>query len=325
MNPPRDQSLPVGQQQQQQQQDGNVNNNKKKKKSKRRPEQKYLKVIMYLPIAFLCLVLMSIFVTFRIASNLARDLDFMDRLHPSEINAMKGTDNSTNGQQQARRRNSLPEGLLQIAWLMSFPNSGTSYTSRLVRDATKTYSASNYADETPSGTRRGIKRVIFEDQPSGPFWIQPEVDNTPGFTKPTRWVLTKTHCGIRCTLCPPQEYAETTYSFRRRCFVTRWVNLDTTTGRRSRQYALYPPDRVTKAVHLFRSPFDNVVSRFHLEREQRPDRTAKNYPANREGFRQYCASVDALHKLDEIQYAHFQTNKILQNLWRVPCHAEFMR
>jgi hypothetical protein len=29
-----------------------------------------------------------------------------------------------------------PSGL-KIAWLMSFPNSGTSFTSRLVRDATK--------------------------------------------------------------------------------------------------------------------------------------------------------------------------------------------
>jgi hypothetical protein len=319
MNRPRDQSL---------EHDGN--GIQKKKKSKRRPpEPKCLKVIMYLPIAFLCLILMSIFVTFRIASSLSRDLDFMDQLHSSEIAVMKANNQSVaadpaDGQsrQQVRRQNSPPEGL-QIAWLMSFPNSGTSYTSRLVRDATKTFSGSNYADETTSGTERGVKRVIFDDQPSGPFWIQPEED-TPGFTKPTKWVLTKTHCGIRCNVCPPQEYAETTYSYRRRCFVTRWVNVDSSTGRRSRQYALYSPNRVTKAIHLFRNPFDNVVSRFHLERE-RADRTAKNFSANREGFRQYCASIDALHKPDEIKYAHFQTNKILQNLWRVPCHAEFMR
>lgn len=77
----------------------------------------------------------------------------------------------------------------KIAWLMSFPNSGTSFTSRLVRDATKTVSASNYADETPTG-KKGIKEAVFPDQyPEGPFWIKPEA--SPEFVEPDKIVLTK--------------------------------------------------------------------------------------------------------------------------------------
>jgi hypothetical protein len=80
-----------------------------------------------------------------------------------------------------------PEGR-KLVWLMSFPNSGTSFTSRLVRDATKTHSASNYADETPSG-EAGLRLPVFDDQPTGPFWIKPEA--SPEFTEPQEYVITK--------------------------------------------------------------------------------------------------------------------------------------
>jgi len=80
-----------------------------------------------------------------------------------------------------------PPGL-KMAWLMSFPNSGTSFTSRLVRDATKTDSASNYADETLSG-QNGVRLPVFDDQPEGPFWIKPE--DSPEFTEPSQYILTK--------------------------------------------------------------------------------------------------------------------------------------
>lgn len=88
---------------------------------------------------------------------------------------------------KAQHHKTEPEGL-KMVWLMSFPNSGTSFTSRLVRDATKTDSASNYADETPSG-ENGLRLPVYEDQPHGPFWIKPEA--SPEFTEPTEYVITK--------------------------------------------------------------------------------------------------------------------------------------
>lgn len=58
---------------------------------------------------------------------------------------------------------------LEIAWLMSFPNSGTSYTTRLIRRASLTSSASNYGKENLSGD----SVPVFADQPTGPYWVDP--------------------------------------------------------------------------------------------------------------------------------------------------------
>jgi len=204
----------------------------------------------------------------------------------------------------------------QIAWLMSFPNSGTSYTSRLVRDASQTVTASNYADETPRGAQ-GWREAVFTEQPSGPFWVKPEA--SPEYTEPTAFVLTKTHCGIRCNPCSPEEQAETTYSFRRRCLVTKWAQPGSD-GNNNNRYSTYPADRVTKAVHLLRNPFDNVVSRFHLENQKN-----KKYSSDKHGFLKYCLTIDYLYTESETKYMHFGNNKILSDLWQVPCHADFLR
>jgi hypothetical protein len=92
-----------------------------------------------------------------------------------------------NGNKDQSRLASHPD-TLKIAWLMSFPNSSTLFTSRLIHDATATNSASNYADETPAGFR-GLYEPAFGDQQDGPYWILPGQGEE--FTKPTRYVLTK--------------------------------------------------------------------------------------------------------------------------------------
>lgn len=72
---------------------------------------------------------------------------------------------------------------------MSFPNSGTSFTSQLIREATLTDSASNYADETPAG-QSGLTFPVYDEQPEGPFWIKPE-STTLRYAEPTKYILTK--------------------------------------------------------------------------------------------------------------------------------------
>ena len=236
----------------------------------------------------------------------------------------KNAANSNNGTNPSHHNNinNNNQSQLQIVWLMSFPNSGTSYTSRLVRDVTQTFTASNYADETPEGLL-GERRPVYTNDTYGPFWTVP-MANLHEYQYPTRYVLTKTHCGIRCSLCSPNEYAETTYSFRRRCLVTKWVDVEPTTGHATNVYSTYPITHVEKAVHVVRNPFDNVVSRFHLEHTH-PNRTAREYTPNRHGFLRYCLSIDYKYIQQEIKYLHFQENKLLQDLWLVPCHADFMR
>lgn len=101
--------------------------------------------------------------------------------------------NSENGLEVKYHIKEEQEGL-KLAWLMSFPNSGTSFTSQLVRDATKTDSASNYADETPSG-EAGYREPVYDDMPDGPFWIKPEA--SPEFSEPTEYVITKVSKAIQ--------------------------------------------------------------------------------------------------------------------------------
>jgi cytoskeletal protein RodZ len=90
---------------------------------------------------------------------------------------------------------------LQIAWLMSFPNSGTSYTQKMIRHVTLTRTASNYGNEAKGS--KGASITVFADQPTGPFWQDTHIH--PEYTLPTDYALTKTHCGGRCENCPPTK------------------------------------------------------------------------------------------------------------------------
>jgi hypothetical protein len=81
-----------------------------------------------------------------------------------------------------------PTGV-KLVWLMSFPNSGTSFTSRVIRDLTKTDSASNYADGTPTG-KAGVQLPVFDSMPDGPFWIN-KPDHGLHYSEPREYVLTK--------------------------------------------------------------------------------------------------------------------------------------
>jgi hypothetical protein len=87
----------------------------------------------------------------------------------------------------------------KLVWLMSFPNSGTSFTSQLIREATWTDSASNYADETPAG-QGGFAFPVYDDQPEGPFWIKPESTDRI-YTEPNKYILTKVGGQLSFAVC----------------------------------------------------------------------------------------------------------------------------
>lgn len=123
-------------------------------------------------------------------------------------------------------------------------------------------------------------------------------------------------------MCPPEKYAESSYSFRRKCLQTKWINIKED-GSKERVFSNYKFNKVTKAIHLVRDPFDNIVSRYHLEREL-PGRTAADFPKTREGFRSYCKAIDNLHKMNE-RRALFLDDDLLEIMSVVPCHADFFR
>jgi hypothetical protein len=93
-------------------------------------------------------------------------------------------------------------------------------------------------------------------------------------------------------------------------------------GRQVYEAVEYEDRRVTKAVHLIRNPFDNVVSRFHLERHD--GKSATEYASSREGFRRYCQRMNDDLALPETR-APFLDRDVMDVLANVPCRSDFIR
>ena len=164
-----------------------------------------------------------------------------------------------------------PNESIKIAWLMTFPNSGTSYTTRVVRHLTNTTTATNY-DEIPI-----LEPVSSLPKYShGPFILRPELPITK-----QGYILTKTHCTESRLGYALINGAE---QFIKGC----------TRGAKGNdgKYQYYDAAIVKRAVHLFRDPFDNIVARFHLQSKEHNKTQNKEwiqkYPYTKEGFRRWC-------------------------------------
>ena len=83
----------------------------------------------------------------------------------------------------------------------------------------------------------------------------------------------------------------------------------------------YPFDRVQKAVHLIRDPYDNIVSRFHHE-VRNGDTKRQEFGA--EAFRAYCQQdKNSVHKRSAVEtfLSKYQTSKFQD----IPCLDEFVK
>jgi hypothetical protein len=209
-----------------------------------------------------------------------------------------------------------------VAWLMSFPNSGTSYTGALVRSSSSTATATNYGSDNTVNQR---SKTLFDWSPVGPFMTDP-VNGKLDLPKNGTYVLTKTHCGGYCFGCPPKHFVQTQAQFRDDCLTSDF--LDVFGGK---QKAMYDASIVDKAVHLVRDPFDNVVSRFHLKRNQKQSNATwlAVYPNSIEGFRIFCAYVNTrLHAAEEkvpVVGEKSNVNVLVKYREKIPCYSDFVR
>ena len=195
----------------------------------------------------------------------------------------------------------------RVAWLMSWPNSGTSYTLRLVRDITNLSTATNYGHEH---LVNDSSILVHQDWVNGPFRANASQE------LPKHVILTKTHCGSRCVHCGPDGYLETPRTFQRSCQSGR-RHFNATWSKE----AIYQSNIVSQAVHLIRNPMDNVVARFHLSRRHAGDKAFDN---NATGFQAWCSKMDTSYELYE-SHTPWLDPPLLQ-LWKgVPCHAEFFK
>lgn len=209
----------------------------------------------------------------------------------------------------------------KVAWLMSFPNSGTSFTLHMTREASNTTTATNYAGEGDIKDLPSEQVIEGRIGEQGPFLelIRNRYTNIP------QYILTKTHCAGFCSKCGPYKLLfETPRSFMRGC-------LSGTKAVRKRNgielvETMYNPLLVTKAIHIFRHPLDNIVARFHLEfnEEQAASNTkyVERYPKNAAGFQAWCARSDKTRDLMETRYL----DETLQDkLQEVPCFNELFK
>jgi hypothetical protein len=104
----------------------------------------------------------------------------------------------------------------KISWLMSFPNSGTSFTMTTVARMSNRSIATNYADEVTAADQSDSLSIYIR-RPEGPFWPGMSGKMSSPRALPDSFVLTKTHCGSRCVKCGPKEYIETPERFLQRC------------------------------------------------------------------------------------------------------------
>ena len=213
-----------------------------------------------------------------------------------------------------------------VAWLLSFPNSGTSFTGALVRSSSSTVTATNYGS---ANTFKQQSKALFQWSPVGPFITDPksEINGKLEIPKNGTYVLTKTHCSGFCFGCHPKQYVQTQAHFRDGCRTGDFVD---EFGRK--QKAEYDISIVNKAVHLVRDPFDNIVSRYHLKRNQKADNVtwSEEHPNSIFGFRKFCTYVNSkLNRAEEknpvIGKNSSATNVLVSYRARIPCYSDFVR
>ena len=209
----------------------------------------------------------------------------------------------------------------KVAWLMSFPNSGTSYTGTLVRRATLTVTASNYGYSNLDN--HGNSTPLFEWSPIGPFITDPKIERNK-MPRGESYILTKTHCGGTCFGCPPKHYLQTQEEFEADCLQSDYKEDS------KKKKAIYDPSIVSKAVHLIRNPFDNVVSRFHLKRNQMKGRADEDwlssYPNTKTGFQEFCSYVNNKFQSQEKDVIIGNSGRnLFVEYQNVPCVSDFIR
>lgn len=130
----------------------------------------------------------------------------------------------------------------EVAWLMTYPNSGTTYTLKLIQQYTNTTTATNYGNEH-SVHNKSIP--VHPELANGPFL------RFTDWKLPSRYILTKTHCGGTALSSDPLVYLETMRSFEVAC--RSGNRIDDDENKVDTTYSMDVPKRV---VHLIRSPFD---------------------------------------------------------------------
>ena len=91
----------------------------------------------------------------------------------------------------------------------------------------------------------------------------------------------------------------------------------------------YEADLVKKAIHLYRNPFHNIVSRFHLERKHWVESNKKyevnRYPNNSTGFQKWCKDLNKQYGPKPGSNSTILEPDVVKLMQKVPCHGEMYK
>jgi hypothetical protein len=229
-----------------------------------------------------------------------------------------------------------------LAWLMSFPNSGTSYTMSNTESISGRSTATNYATEIPEDRGDPVPLRRHNDEEgidSGPW------QRNTDLPLPSKRVLCKTHCTgyddgvsvVDSVLSFDEFFNGCRESLQKR-------DKTNPSAKRNKLRAHYPAaGLLDSAIHLIRDPFDNIISRMHLGfrnqyRTNYADMTAEELEAfmkSKDGVNAWCKTVDA--NFWKTQKGHVTGDMKISNetlsllpydatpYLHVPCHGEFFR
>jgi hypothetical protein len=211
----------------------------------------------------------------------------------------------------------------RLVWLMSFPNSGTSYTLHMVKQASNRTPASNYGAEFTTESQYESLSIYGEESEEGPF--RPLPGGTMGFPPelPQAMILTKTHCDTYDAIHRPASYIPTAEKFLRGCRRTFQLQRHDGTERSTILESWYSLSRIAKAIHLIRNPFDNVVSRYHNELvvakwTRDYEQSQKDFPNDSKGFHKWCDLLGNGFAEEDKEYFR-------QDVLNVTCYTEFYK
>jgi len=220
---------------------------------------------------------------------------------------------------------------LKLAMLISFPNSGTSFTLSTVRRASRQHVAgtaclANYEQFSPvyrSRRKRGPHFIPVDDDDYDQDQIQ----------RPQKYILTKTHCtGYDNSPMPsPTNYLVPQERFTKACHKVcspdeLQVNEKETTHEEGTWRLFYFNETLVGSfVHLFRDPFDNIVSRWHCHMagaEVKHPHEVNKWERTVDGFQTFCRERDEYHRWKE---APFLPRELVEAAEGVPCRTDFLR
>lgn len=263
------------------------------------------------------------------------------RVHDDQIGSVVFSGKTKHDNNKTEEAYQPPEP--SVTWLMSFPNSGTSYTMANTQSISGSSTATNYALEIPQeyGDPVPIRLTELHSDhvQKGPWKLN------PGLSLPPKRVLCKTHCTGYDDKESVGESVRTFETFLDGCRETHQKKDKTkSSSKRNKRHALYEVEGlVDSAIHLIRDPFDNVISRMHLgfrnkhikEFTHLSQEQLEAFMKSKKGVKAWCESIDNIFW----NKTHTGTKKDVEisnetlsllpydpfPYLHVPCHGEFFR